>query len=65
MLNIVTEESKVFSTKERSPVYLCIEIYRPEEEVEELRNKMEGKPHFFHNNYKWYYDRFFSKPFTI
>lgn len=32
ILNIVVEESKVFSTKERSPFAICIEIFRPEEE---------------------------------
>ena len=31
VLNIVVSETKVFSTKERAPFYICIEIYRPEE----------------------------------
>ena len=31
VLNIVVAETKVFSTKERAPFYICIEIYRPEE----------------------------------
>ena len=30
----MVEESRVFSTKCRSPFYLCIEVYRPEEEAE-------------------------------
>lgn len=34
ILNIVADESKVFSTKERAPYYICLEIYRPEEEEE-------------------------------
>lgn len=34
VLNIVVEETKVFSTKERSPFYICLEIFRPEEEME-------------------------------
>lgn len=33
VLNIVSSEAKVFSTKERSPYYICLEIYRPEEEI--------------------------------
>lgn len=32
LLNIVTNESKVFSTKQRTPFYICIEIFRPEED---------------------------------
>lgn len=31
MLHIVTDEAKVFVTKERAPILLCIEVYRPEE----------------------------------
>ena len=33
VLNIVAEESRVFSTKTRSPFSLFLEIYRPEEEL--------------------------------
>ena len=29
ILNIVAEEAKIFQTKERAPVLLCIEVYRP------------------------------------
>lgn len=31
LLNIIVSETKVFSTKERAPFYICLEIYRPEE----------------------------------
>lgn len=31
VLHIVTDEAKVFQTKERAPILLCIEAYRPEE----------------------------------
>jgi len=34
VLNIVAEECRVFSTKERAPFYLCAELYRPEEDIE-------------------------------
>ena len=34
VLNIVVGESRVFSTKERSPYYICIELFRPEEDIE-------------------------------
>jgi hypothetical protein len=29
VLNICVEEAKIFQTKERAPVLLCIEVYRP------------------------------------
>ena len=29
VLNIVAEEAKIFQTKERAPILLCIEVYRP------------------------------------
>ncbi len=41
VLNIVYDECKVFSTKERSPFYICIEIYRPEEEIE-IENRLKN-----------------------
>ena len=31
VLHIVTDEAKVFQTKERAPLLLCIECFRPEE----------------------------------
>eukprot|EP00347_Sterkiella_histriomuscorum_P016779 403351884 len=31
ILHIVTDEAKVFQTKERAPLLLCLEAYRPEE----------------------------------
>ena len=31
VLHIAVEEAKVFQTKERAPLLLCIEVYRPEE----------------------------------
>ncbi|CAD8142504.1 unnamed protein product [Paramecium pentaurelia] len=40
VLNIVVDECKVFSTKCRSPFYLCFEIYRPEEEAEMIPNPL-------------------------
>lgn len=30
-MHIVTDEAKVFQTKERAPLLLCLEAYRPEE----------------------------------
>ena len=33
ILHIVTGEAKVFQTKERAPLLLCFEAYRPEELV--------------------------------
>jgi phosphatidylinositol 4-kinase len=29
ILNIVASEAKIFQTKERAPLLLCIEVYRP------------------------------------
>ncbi|CAD8165800.1 unnamed protein product [Paramecium pentaurelia] len=40
VLNIVVDECRVFSTKCRSPFYLCFEIYRPEEEAELIPNPL-------------------------
>lgn len=31
ILHIVAEEAKIFQTKERAPLLLCLEAYRPEE----------------------------------
>jgi hypothetical protein len=31
VLHIVTEEARIFRTKERAPIMLCIECYRPTE----------------------------------
>ena len=30
-MHIVAEESRIFKTKERCPLLLCIEVYRPTE----------------------------------
>lgn len=35
VLNIVFEESRVFSTKERAPFYVCFEVFRPDDEKED------------------------------
>ncbi|CAD8067851.1 unnamed protein product [Paramecium sonneborni] len=40
VLNIVVDECRVFPTKCRSPFYLCLEIYRPEEEAELIPNPL-------------------------
>lgn len=34
VLHIVIDEAKVFQTKERAPLLLCIEAYRPDAELE-------------------------------
>lgn len=31
VLHIAADESRIFKTKERAPVMLCIEVYRPVE----------------------------------
>jgi len=36
VLHIVIDEAKVFQTKERAPLLLCIEAFRPEAELEIL-----------------------------
>lgn len=35
ILNIAYNECRVFSTKERSPFYICLEIYRPDAELDQ------------------------------
>ena len=43
VLHIVAEESRIFKTKERCPLLLCIEVYRPTEvsleTIPEILNK--------------------------
>jgi hypothetical protein len=34
ILHIVVEEAKVFQTKERAPLLLCLEAFRPEAELQ-------------------------------
>ncbi|EGR34783.1 phosphatidylinositol 4-kinase, putative [Ichthyophthirius multifiliis] len=55
ILNIVVEETKLFSSKERSPFSICCEVYRPEEsffhEIENLFQEQE-------------IDNYLSFPFT-
>ena len=34
VLNIVVDESMCFSTKERVPYYVCMEMFRPEEDFD-------------------------------
>jgi len=34
ILDVVVEETRVFSTKERSPFYICLEIFNPQKELE-------------------------------
>jgi hypothetical protein len=43
VLHIVIDEAKVFQTKERAPLLLCIEAFRPEAELEILLNGKKGK----------------------
>lgn len=32
ILNIVIAETRIFSTKDRAPFYICLEVYNPEKE---------------------------------
>jgi hypothetical protein len=43
LLHIVTQEAKVFQTKERAPLLLCIEAYRPEAELGLIREEREKR----------------------
>jgi len=43
VLHIVIDEAKVFQTKERAPLLLCIEAFRPEAELEILLGGKKGK----------------------
>jgi len=31
ILDIIVEETKIFSTKERAPIYVCLELFKPHE----------------------------------
>lgn len=43
ILNIVVQETKIFSTKERAPFYICIEVYNVEKEESKFEDKRERK----------------------
>ena len=40
ILHIVADESRIFKTKERAPVMLCFEVYRP------IEISLQKKPEF-------------------
>ena len=41
VLHIIAEESRIFKTKERCPLLLCIEVYRPTEiSLEQIPNAL-------------------------
>jgi phosphatidylinositol 4-kinase len=42
VLHIPTGEARVFQTKERAPIMLCIEVFRPEEMLVELKQMKKG-----------------------
>jgi hypothetical protein len=52
VLHIAVEEAKVFQTKERAPLLLCIEVFRPEELtlIRDAKKKKNGAP-VLKNNY--------------
>lgn len=52
----MAEECKVFSTKERAPFYICLELYRAEEEEELEYLKKHGKL-TISKNHIWSYDK--------
>ena len=43
ILNIVVEEAKIFQTKERAPLLLCIEVFRPIEMTINEPTKLEKR----------------------
>ena len=43
ILHIVTDEAKVFQTKERAPLLLCLEAFRPEAELAIVRDQKAAK----------------------
>lgn len=51
MLNIVVEETRIFSTKTRAPFYIALEIYSP----------IEGFPEVLKDSYKMKLE----KPITL
>jgi phosphatidylinositol 4-kinase len=36
ILNIVFEETRIFSTKQRAPFYICLEVFNPIEAFSEV-----------------------------
>ncbi|CAD8152555.1 unnamed protein product [Paramecium pentaurelia] len=51
VLNIVASESKVFSTKERSPFYICLEIYRPDVEKDQQNDLKQSEAITLHKSF--------------
>jgi hypothetical protein len=48
ILNICAEEAKIFQTKERAPVLLCLEVYRPiEMTIDEPTELYDEEANFF------------------
>ena len=43
VLHIVASEAKVFQTKERAPLLLCLECFRPEAELAIIRDAKKAK----------------------
>ncbi|CAD8155344.1 unnamed protein product [Paramecium octaurelia] len=50
VLNIVASETKVFSTKERSPFYICLEIYRPDVEKDQRNDYKQSEAITLHKS---------------
>ena len=48
ILNICAEEAKIFQTKERAPILLCLEVYRPiEMTIDEPTELYDEEANFF------------------
>jgi len=62
VLNIVPTDCRVFSTKERSPFYVCMELFCPELEIEEEITSNRVISRRIPN---WNRDIFFSKAQTV
>jgi len=43
-LNIVVEDAKIFQTKERAPLLLCLEVFRPNEQELETPDELYDNP---------------------
>jgi hypothetical protein len=43
VLRIPPNEAKLFKTKERAPMLLCVELYRPDEINQEILDEIETK----------------------
>jgi len=67
VLNIIPSDCRVFSTKERSPFYICLELFSPDIEEQFAREEKNSKTKFVESRKlpDWKREYILSKPQTV